>query len=58
MASGRAFYQDRLSKFANAARQNDWEAWEHQQEAEVLTTFPPRSIFRSTQTDHDEEEEK
>lgn len=58
MAQGRAFYQDRLSKFANAAHTNTWEAWEHQQEAEVLGVFPPRSIFKSTQTedqDHDEE---
>ncbi len=57
IAQGRAFYQDRLSKFANAGRTNTWEAWEHQQEAEVLTVFPPRSVFKSTQSEDEEEKE-
>lgn len=62
MAAGRAFYQDRLSKFANAARQNDWEAHEHQQgvsidDGTILTTFPPRMIFKSVQSNDDNEEE-
>lgn len=58
MAEGRAFYMDRLSKFSNAAHTNHWEAWQHQQGACVLTKFPPRAIFKSTQTEDHEEEER
>lgn len=47
MEEGRSFYMDRLGKFANAARQNDFEAYDHQQEAEVLTTFKPKLFFKS-----------
>lgn len=45
MAEGRAFYTDRLGKFANAARTNCWEAWENE-DATVLTVFRPRPTFR------------
>ena len=51
---GRAFYRDRLGKFAEAARTNCWEAWDFQQEAEVLTTFRPRYRFNRTQDKGDE----
>jgi hypothetical protein len=57
VAEGRAFYRNRLHMFANAARQNDWEGWEHQQEPEVLTTYRPRNNFRPAQDDEDEGKE-
>lgn len=52
--SGRAFYRDRLGKFCDAARNNEWRAYEDQEEAEVLTTFRPRSYFRSKLPDEEE----
>lgn len=55
MAAGREFYLDRLSKFGNAARQNDFEGYEHQQEPTLLTTYPPRTIFKSNTGDDEEE---
>lgn len=42
---GRAFYLNRLSMFANAARTNCWEGYEHQQGAEVLYTLRPQNRF-------------
>jgi hypothetical protein len=52
---GRAFYRDRLGKFSHAARYNDWTAYEDQSEAEVLTTFRPRSFFKSKQPAEDDD---
>lgn len=45
IAEGRAFYESRLGMFANAARMNEWEGYEHQQEPEVLYTLRPRDKF-------------
>lgn len=46
---GRAFYRNRLAMFANAARENCWEGYEHESEPFVLTTFRPRSFFKTKQ---------
>lgn len=54
MEEGRAFYMDRLAKFSNAARTGIWEAWENQQDAEVLTTFRPKAFFRSAPTNDED----
>lgn len=54
MADGRSYYRDRLSVFANAARTNTWEAWQHQQEATVLTVFRPRFTFKTKQPEDDQ----
>jgi hypothetical protein len=57
IAEGRAFYMNRLAMFANAARQNDFEGYDHQQEAEILTVFRPRSFIgkkeQRTSDDHE-----
>lgn len=55
VAEGRAFYLDRLGKFAHAARHNDWEGHDHQQEAEVLYTMRPRMRFVPANERDDEE---
>jgi hypothetical protein len=52
---GRAFYRNRLAMFANAARENCWEGYEHESEPYVLTTFRPRSFFKSKQPAEDDD---
>lgn len=51
---GRAFYQNRLAMFANAARTNDWEGFEHE-DAVMLTTFPPKRQFQAIEKDEGED---
>jgi hypothetical protein len=43
---GRAIYKNRLAMFGNACRTGDFEGYQHQDEAEVLTVFRPRSVAR------------
>lgn len=52
---GRAFYMDRLAKFANAARTNCWEGYEFQHEPTVLNKFRPRWKYQPAGNNDDDD---
>lgn len=51
---GRAIYRNRLAMFGNAARTHCWEGYENESSVIDLTTFRPRSFFKTKQTEDDQ----